>query len=67
MVYGRSLRVNPIVTIVSVLAGAAPLGILGVLLAIPVAAAVQILLKDWSALRGPTFPATADATGSLTR
>jgi predicted PurR-regulated permease PerM len=52
MVYGRSLRVNPIVTIVSVLAGAALLGVLGALLAIPIAAAIQIVLKDWWASRG---------------
>jgi predicted PurR-regulated permease PerM len=59
VVYGRSLRVNPIVTIVSVLAGAALLGILGALLAIPIAAAIQILLKDWWDNRGQTPPATA--------
>ncbi|HUA03761.1 MAG TPA: AI-2E family transporter [Solirubrobacteraceae bacterium] len=47
LVYGKALRVNPIVTIVSVLAGAALLGILGALLAIPTAAAIQILLRDW--------------------
>ena len=58
-VYGRSLRVNPIVTIVSVLAGAALLGILGALLAIPIAAAIQIVLKDWWANRGHRSPAAA--------
>ena len=47
LVYGKALRVNPIVTIVSVLAGAALLGILGALLAIPIAAAIQILIRDW--------------------
>jgi len=47
LLYGRTLRVNPIVTIVSVLAGAALLGILGALLAIPTAAAIQIVLRDW--------------------
>ena len=47
LVYGRSLKVNPIVTIVSVLAGAALLGILGALLAIPIAAAIQIVLREW--------------------
>jgi predicted PurR-regulated permease PerM len=46
-VYGRALRVNPIVTILSVLCGAALLGILGALLAIPTAAAIQIVLRDW--------------------
>jgi predicted PurR-regulated permease PerM len=47
LVYGRALRVNPIVTIVSVLVGAELLGILGALLAIPTAAAIQIVLQDW--------------------
>ena len=47
LVYGKALRVNPIVTIVSVLAGAALLGILGALLAIPTAAAIQIVLREW--------------------
>jgi predicted PurR-regulated permease PerM len=47
MVYGRALKVNPIVTIVAVLCGAALLGILGALLAIPTAAAIQIILRDW--------------------
>jgi predicted PurR-regulated permease PerM len=47
LVYGRTLKVNPIVTIVAVLAGASLLGILGALLAIPTAAAIQIVLRDW--------------------
>ena len=47
LVYGQALRVNPIVTILSVLAGASLLGILGALLAIPTAAAIQIVLRDW--------------------
>jgi predicted PurR-regulated permease PerM len=50
-VYGRALKINPIVTITSVLIGAALLGILGVLLAIPTAAAIQIILRDWWAYR----------------
>src|SRR3954447_6173266 len=47
LVYGRALNVNPLVTILGVLAGASLLGVLGALLAIPVAAAVQIILRDW--------------------
>jgi len=47
VVYGKALRVNPIVTIFSVLIGASLLGILGALLAIPTAAAIQIVLRDW--------------------
>jgi predicted PurR-regulated permease PerM len=56
LVYGKALRVNPIVTIVSVLVGAALLGILGALLAIPTAAAIQIVLRDWWAHRKPDPP-----------
>jgi predicted PurR-regulated permease PerM len=53
LVYGRALHVNPIVTIVAVLAGASLLGILGALIAIPTAAAIQIVLSDWwSSRRG---------------
>jgi predicted PurR-regulated permease PerM len=47
LVYRKSVNVNPLVTIVSVLAGASLLGILGAVLAIPTAAAIQILLRDW--------------------
>jgi predicted PurR-regulated permease PerM len=51
LVYGRALDVDPIVTILAVLAGSALLGILGALLAIPIAAAIQIILRDWWANR----------------
>jgi predicted PurR-regulated permease PerM len=62
LVYGKTLRVNPLVTIVSVLTGAALLGILGALLAIPTAAAIQIVLRDWWAnrpVRNATEPSGA--------
>jgi predicted PurR-regulated permease PerM len=52
LVYGRAVKVNPIVTILAVLMGASLLGVLGALLAIPVAAAIQIVLRDWWAHRG---------------
>jgi len=51
LVYGRVLHVNPLVTILAVLAGAVLLGLLGALLAIPIAAAIQIILRDWWAHR----------------
>jgi predicted PurR-regulated permease PerM len=58
LVYGKALDVNPLVTILGVLAGASLLGALGALLAIPTAAAVQIILRDWWACRGaaPELP-----------
>ena len=58
LVYRKSVSVNPIVTIVSVLAGASLLGILGALLAIPTAAAIQIVLRGWWANRAGRQPAT---------
>ncbi len=56
LVYGRAVHVNPLVTIVSLLVGAELLGILGVLLAIPSAAAIQIILREWWSARGLTTP-----------
>ncbi|MCW3031561.1 MAG: family transporter [Solirubrobacterales bacterium] len=47
LVYGRALKVNPIVTIVAVLIGASLLGVLGALIASPTAAGIQIVLGDW--------------------
>jgi predicted PurR-regulated permease PerM len=63
LVYGKALRVNPIVTIVSVLIGASLLGILGALLAIPTAAAIQIVLRDWWAHRRRDTPSPTRASG----
>ena len=60
MVYGKALKVNPIVTILSVLAGASLLKILGALLAIPTAAAIQIVLRDWWANRTHDAPAVPE-------
>ena len=60
-VYGKTLRVNAIVTIVSVLAGASLLGILGALLAIPTAAAIQIMLRYWWADRQRSTPSASTA------
>jgi predicted PurR-regulated permease PerM len=47
IVYRQTVDVRPLVVIVSILIGAALLGVLGALVAIPVAATVQILLRDW--------------------
>jgi predicted PurR-regulated permease PerM len=58
-VYRRTVAVHPLIAIVAVLAGASLAGILGALLAIPAAAIVQILLRDWWRLRAPgARPAT---------
>jgi predicted PurR-regulated permease PerM len=47
MIYRRTVKLHPLIVLVGILAGAELLGVLGVLLAIPVAGAVQILVKDW--------------------
>ena len=47
IIYRTTVNVPPIVVIISILIGASLLGVLGALLAIPVAATVQILLRDW--------------------
>ncbi len=49
----RTVHVHPFLTIVAVLFGATLLGILGALIAIPIAASIQILLReywDWRTL-----------------
>ena len=47
VVYGKAVQIHPLVVIVAVLIGAALLGVLGVLLAIPAAAAIQSVVRDW--------------------
>ena len=43
----RTVRVHPFLVLVSVLFGATLLGVLGALIAIPVAASIEILVKEW--------------------
>jgi predicted PurR-regulated permease PerM len=63
LVYGRALRINPLVTIISLLVGAELLGILGVLLAIPTAAAIQIILREWVSAKGLKAPSNGADEG----
>ena len=51
MVYGRSVSLHPLVIFVAVLAGSQLLGILGALLAIPIAEILRILAVEWLAGR----------------
>jgi len=64
LVYRRALHVNPLVTIVAVLAGAELLGVLGALIAIPTAAAIQIILRDWWSSRTEEQPVSAPTAPS---
>lgn len=52
-VYRRTVAMRPVLVIVSVLAGASLLGILGALLAIPAAATIQIVVQEWWRARHP--------------
>ncbi len=47
----RTVHVHPFITIVAVLFGATLLGVLGALVAIPIAASIQILLREYVDLR----------------
>lgn len=47
----RAVQVEPFITIVAVLFGGTLLGIVGALLAIPAAAAIQVVLQEWWAWR----------------
>jgi predicted PurR-regulated permease PerM len=47
VVYRRTVAIHPLIVIVAVLIGGSLLGILGALLAIPIAATVQIAVKEW--------------------
>ena len=67
----RAVEVEPFVIIVAVLFGGTLLGIVGALLAIPAAAAIQVVVREWWAWRQEvraTAPVTAaNAPGALRR
>ena len=47
VVYGRTVRLSPLAVLIAVLIGAELAGIVGALAAIPVAGAIQVILRDW--------------------
>jgi predicted PurR-regulated permease PerM len=51
LIYRRTVALHPLLVIVAILIGAALLGIVGALLSIPVAGAIQIVVKDYWAIR----------------
>jgi predicted PurR-regulated permease PerM len=60
LVYGKAVELHPLIVIVAILIGAALLGVLGALVAIPAAAAVQAVIRDYWRFRHPQDrPATA--------
>jgi predicted PurR-regulated permease PerM len=61
-VYGRTVELHPLIILIAILIGGSLLGILGALMAIPAAAAVMAVVRDWWRFRqsGPPLGA-ADA------
>ena len=51
LVYGRTVRLSPLIVLVSVLMGAELAGVIGALGAIPVAGSIQVIVVDWLAHR----------------
>jgi len=47
VVYGKAVQLHPLIVIIAILIGAALLGVLGALIAIPAAAAVQAVVRDY--------------------
>jgi predicted PurR-regulated permease PerM len=68
VVYKRTVAIHPLVVIVAVLIGGSLLGVLGALLAIPIAATVQIFVKElWKYRRERLLPdgvTAADSAGA---
>ena len=57
VIYGRTVQLSPLAVLVSVLVGAELAGILGALAAIPVAGALQVIVRDQlAARRGVVVP-----------
>jgi predicted PurR-regulated permease PerM len=47
VIYGRTVQLHPLLVIIAILIGGTLLGVLGALLAIPAAAVIQIIVRDW--------------------
>ena len=58
-IQARAVQVDPLVVLISVLFGSALMGVLGALLAIPVAASIQITYREYRALRRQSPPPVA--------
>jgi predicted PurR-regulated permease PerM len=51
MVYRRTVNVHPVLVIIAILIGSSLLGVLGALLAIPIAAGIQVVIRELWAIR----------------
>jgi predicted PurR-regulated permease PerM len=62
VIYGRTVQLSPLAVLISVLVGAELAGVLGALAAIPVAGAIQVIVRDQLAHR--RSQGVIDASGS---
>ena len=62
LVYGRTVRLSPLIVLVAVLMGAELAGVIGALGAIPVAGSIQVIVVDWLEHRRQR---ASDASGPL--
>jgi predicted PurR-regulated permease PerM len=51
LVYGRTVKLSPLVVLIAVLMGAKLAGVIGALGAIPIAGTIQVIVVDWLAHR----------------
>ena len=68
VVYGKAVQLHPLIVIVAILIGAALLGVLGALMAIPTAAAIQAVVRDYWRFKHPEqgTPDAGDAPAEAT-
>ena len=52
-VYGKAVQLHPLIVIIAILIGAALLGVLGALMAIPTAAGIQAVVRDYWRIKHP--------------
>lgn len=50
-IMGKAVGLSPVIVILAILAGAKLMGILGVMIAVPVAAAISVLVQEWPELK----------------
>lgn len=58
-VMGKTTNLNPVIVLVSLLMGGKIFGLIGVILAVPLAVLVQEMLRDWSVSHRPALPPEA--------
>jgi predicted PurR-regulated permease PerM len=61
VIYGRTVQLSPLTVLIAVLVGAELSGVIGALAAIPVAGAIQVIIRDMLAHRKKPAPPPADA------